>query len=161
MSGTENTVKKRALLALRVGILAGLSAGIWYVGDRLDWVRGDSIPVTVAWISGGPVQKGDYVLFEAQHPIINEGRKSHLTKQVVCVEGQQLAYQADTFSCDGQVLGAVIHKTFDGTPIEVAAFNGVIPAGKVFVMGPHPRSFDSRYLGLLDRAQLTRVEPLL
>ncbi len=161
MSDIKSTAKKRALLGLRLSILAGLSAGIWYVGDRLDWVRGDSIPVTLAWISGGAVNTGDYVLFDAQHPIINEGRKSHLTKQVVCVEGQQLTYQADTFSCDGRVLGSVIHKTFDGTPIAVAEYNGVIPAGKVFVMGPHPRSFDSRYLGLLDRSQLTRVEPLL
>ncbi len=155
------TAKSRGLLALRLGILASMSASIWYVGDHLDWVRGESIPVTFAWISGGPIHTGDYVLFDAQHPIINNGVRSHLTKQVVCVEGQQLTFKADTFACDGQPLGSVIHNTYDGTPIQVAEFNGVIPEGKVFVMGPHPRSFDSRYLGLLDRSSLTRVEPLI
>ena len=161
MNETKVAVKKYSLLALRLAILGGTVAGISYAGDHLDWVRGESIPVTVAWIAGGPVHDGDYVLFEASHPIVNKGKPSKLTKQIVCGPGQQLTYAADTFACDGKVLGNVIHKTYDGTPIQVAEYNGVIPDGKFFVMGTHPRSFDSRYLGLLDAAQLTRVEPIL
>lgn len=159
---TDHTIfKTRSLLAARLGILAAAVAGVWYVGDHIDWVRGDSIPVTFAWISGGPIQRGDYVLFKAQSPVINGGQPTRLTKQVACVEGQSVAFEGDKFSCDGQLLGAVIRKTSDGRPVPVAEFNGVIPEGKVFVLGPHPRSFDSRYLGLLDRNELTRVEPIL
>jgi len=154
-------LRKVSLTVIRVAILAMIVVGIDYVGDRLDWVRGESVPVTLAWIEGGQVSKGDYVVFEAQHPIINEGRPSHLTKQVACVAGESVHFDGEKFSCDGAVLGAVIRSTSDGRPIAVAAVEGVIPAGKIFVMGTHPRSFDSRYLGLLDESKVQRVRPLL
>jgi type IV secretory pathway protease TraF len=152
----------RALLVTRVGILAGLVAGVWYVGDHLDWVRGESIPVTLAWITGGPVQLGDYVYFEAQSEVINNGEKALLTKQVACVEGMTVSFNGTAFACDGKPLGGeVIRKTSDGREVKVSDFQGVIPEGKVFVIGTHPRSFDSRYLGLLDRKDIKRVEPIL
>lgn len=154
-------LRKVSLMVTRLAILAGIIVAIDQVGDRLDWVRGDSVPVTLAWIEGGRVNKGDYVLFETQHPIINEGRRSHLTKQVACVAGELLYFDGETFSCNGQALGGVVRATSDGRAIDVVTFNGTIPDGKVFVMGNHPRSFDSRYLGLLDVAQVTRVRPLL
>lgn len=157
----KETGKKMGLLAARLGILAGMVAGIWYVGDHIDWVRGESIPVTIAWISPGPIHGGDYVLFEAQSPVINNGERAHLTKQVACVEGQTVNFDGEIFTCDGRELGGVIRSTSDGRPVVPTDFKGVIPAGKVFVMGSHPRSFDSRYLGLIEVAQATRVEPLL
>ncbi|EAL3751808.1 S26 family signal peptidase, partial [Campylobacter coli] len=36
-------------------------------------------------------------------------------------------------------------------------FNGVIPKDKFFVMGTHPRSFDSRYWGFVDRKDIKGV----
>jgi type IV secretory pathway protease TraF len=31
-------------------------------------------------------------------------------------------------------------------------YDGPVPSGKVFVMAPHPRSFDSRYWGFVDES---------
>lgn len=149
------------VLAVRVGVLMGLAGAIWLLGDRIEFIRGESIPYSIAWIQGGPVHKGDYVVFETQHPIINQGRPAHLTKQVVCIAGQVVQYRDDHFYCDAADLGGVLHQTYSGTPIAVAHVDGPIPDGKVFVLGQHPRSFDSRYLGLIDISRLTVVRPLL
>lgn len=158
----ETKGTKAALLATRLGVLGGLVAGIWYVGDHIDFVRGESIPITLAWITGGPAKLGDYVYFKAQNPVINDGRPAYLTKQVACVEGMSVSFDGKVFACDGKPMGGeVITKTTDGRPVPVTTFAGVIPDGKVFVIGTHQRSFDSRYLGLVDRKDATRVEPIL
>lgn len=161
MNNKQEKRKQQLLLGARLAILAGLVTGIWYIGDHLNWIRGESIPITLAWISPGPIRSGDYVLFDAQSPVINHGEKVKLTKQVVCVEGQRIDFDGETFFCDSRALGGVTRATSDGQAVPVTEFTGVIPAGKVFVRGSHPRSFDSRHLGLLDTAQLTRVEPIL
>mgnify|MGYP000061180902 CR=1 FL=1 len=147
--------------AIRLGVIAACFAVINYIGDRLDWVRSESVPVKLAWISGGEVHKGDYVLFTAQHPIINGGVPTHLTKQVACVAGDRLHFDGSTWYCNGEVLGGVIRSTSDGKPIDVAQAEGVIPAGMLFLMGTHPRSFDSRYLGLIEEKRVTKVKALL
>lgn len=41
--------------------------------------------------------------------------------------------------------------------VEQFIFNGVIPKDKFFVMGTHPRSFDSRYWGFVDRKDIKGV----
>lgn len=157
----QDTTRKRLVLAARVTVLVGLVAGINYVGNRLDFVHGNSVPITLAWIEGGAVSKGDYVVFEATHALINGGQRAHLTKKVVCVEGETVRFDGERFFCNDELIGAVIRETSTGTKIEVATAAGTIPAGKIFVAGDHPRSFDSRYLGLLDVQATTRVRPLL
>lgn len=151
-----------AVWGARGVILGALIFCVGYVADHINFVHGDSVPVTLTWITGGTAQQGDYVYFQAQNPIINKGAKSYLTKRVECVEGMKIDFDGKRFLCDGKAMGGeVLHQTSDGRPVEVTNFRGVIPEGKVFVMGTHERSFDSRYLGLLDRKQITRVEPIL
>lgn len=45
----------------------------------------------------------------------------------------------------------------DGNKVEQFIFNGVIPKDNFFVMGTHPRSFDSRYWGFVDRKDIKGV----
>ncbi|WP_325099558.1 S26 family signal peptidase [Campylobacter sp. TTU-622] len=55
------------------------------------------------------------------------------------------------YYCDNVFLGIAQKTDKDGNKVEQFIFNGVIPKDKFFVMGTHPRSFDSRYWGFVDK----------
>ncbi|MGH8459348.1 MAG: S26 family signal peptidase [Nevskiales bacterium] len=139
-----------------------LVALVSWTMDHLVVVRGDSIRYRLVWVAGGEVHKGDYVNLRVSHPIISaDGQETLLTKRVDCIAGETLRFDGKQFWCRDILLGGVIAKTWDGKPLTPFAWDGPIPDGKVFVMGEHPRSFDSRYFGLVDLQRLTRVWGLL
>ncbi len=149
---------QRLILAQRLGTLIVLVALVWWTMDHLVVVRGESIRYRLALIVGGEAHKGDYVNLRVAHPIISAtGEEVLLTKLVACVAGETLRFDGTQFWCGDVLLGAVIAKTWDGKPLTPFVWNGPIPEGKAFVMGEHPRSFDSRYFGLVETQRLTPV----
>lgn len=142
-------------------VLAALVIVVWGAMDRIVVSKGDSVPYTLFWSSPGKVAAlGDYVNMTMAHPIIGD-EPALLTKRVACDSGQTIAFTGEIFLCDGKRLGGYITRTWDGKPLQPWSHTMVIPEGKAFVMGEHPRSFDSRYLGLVDKSQLTVVRGLL
>jgi signal peptidase I len=118
--------------------------------------KGESVPFTVFWKIPSRIQRGDYVTFQMSHSIIGPGT-ANLTKQVVCDEGDRLSFHDDAFWCNGERLGGYISRTWDDKPLRPFVFDGPVPAGEMFVMGSHPRSFDSRYFGFVRKDQATRL----
>ena len=160
--GTEPKEVRRARLVARVGVLAIAVLVTNWTMDHLVLVKGKSIPYRVAWIAGGEIHKGDYVNAMVSHPVIAaDGRAELLTKRVACVAGEDLRFDGEQFWCGDEDLGGVIEKTWDGKALTPFQFDGPIPEGKAFVMGEHPRSFDSRYFGLLEVQRMTRVVGIL
>ncbi len=153
--------KARKQLALRLSICVAASAATWVGMDRLQPIFGDSIGYHLAWITGGAVAKGDYAVVAVQSPLIHDGKPAHITKRVMCIEGEVVRFTDEQFFCGDEPLGKVLRQTSDGRAIAVPVIAGPIPSGYVFLAGPHPRSVDSRYLGLLPVSELTRVRPLL
>jgi type IV secretory pathway protease TraF len=148
-------------LGRRLVLLAAVSYAVTIIMGHLVIARGESVPLTLFWrLDSGPIHTGSYVTFEATHPIIGL-HPARLTKLVVCDEGDQLAFHDDAFWCNGTRLGGYISRTWDDQPLEPFRFTGVIPAGQAFVMGVHPRSFDSRYFGWVAKSKLTRLVGLL
>jgi type IV secretory pathway protease TraF len=145
----------------KVLVLAALVVVIWVAMSRIIVAKGESVPYTVFWVSPNAVAKlSDFVTLSVSHPVIGD-EPVMLTKQIVCDEGQRIERTADAFICDGQRLGGFITRTWDDKALEPFEANVVIPPGQAFVMGTHPRSFDSRYFGLVDKATLVVVRPLI
>ncbi|ECP9367809.1 S26 family signal peptidase [Campylobacter coli] len=84
-------------------------------------------------------------------------KDSNFGKYVRCEEGQTLSVKDLKYYCDNVFLGIVQKTDKDGNKVEQFIFNGVIPKDKFFVMGTHPRSFDSRYWGFVDRKDIKGV----
>lgn len=145
----------------RVLVLAGIALAIAFGMDRVILAHGGSVPYTVFWkLPRSAAIKGDFVAVEIAHPIIGP-KPALLTKQLVCDAGDWLELKDDAFYCNGVRLGGYITRTWDDHPLQPFVFDGRIPAGKCFVMGTHPRSFDSRYFGLVDKARLVRLMALV
>lgn len=101
---------------------------------------------------------GEYLLFAKKVDIAKIDR---LLKIVGCAPGQRLSVVNGEYACDGHILGQAMHSDSKGKPLPRFVFNGQVPAGSLFMIGPHPRSYDSRYFGFIHAASvLSKAWPL-
>lgn len=104
------------------------------------------------------LQNGDYIRFLWRGTDPNQQGltpEMPLLKKVACTEGQYLIVRAKEAFCDGHPIGLVRDKNLKGEILKPFLYEGVIPQGKLFVMGDTYGSYDSRYFGLIDRWWIT------
>ena len=120
-----------------------------------------SISPLVLWRAGDPqhlekVRHDDYVDFDQYVPKPFD-KVMTLIKRVGCGPGENLRVDSnDYYYCNGVYL-AQAKREVAGKPIVPFRFNGVVPAGKLFVVGDVAGSFDSRVYGFIDRIRLKGV----
>jgi len=108
------------------------------------------------------IRKGDYVVFTVRSRYIKSGKPSRLLKKVSCVSGEKLETRARQYYCDGEYLGTAKWYSLNGEPVDSFVYSGTVPEGKLFVTGRHVDSFDSRYLGFIERRNVEGIaHPLL
>lgn len=140
--------------------LAAIVAAISTIEPRVVLEKTHSVKYRALLILGGEPHKGDYVNLQIQHPLIERNRRVTITKRIGCVAGEKLSFHDDRFYCNQELLGGVLKKTWRGEPLTAFAWSGPVPQGKVFLIGDHPRSFDSRYFGFVNTTELTKLWPL-
>ena len=140
----------------RLTIVVLCAAATMHAMDQVVIAHGDSVPARLLVKAPGPIRQGDYVRLWITHPILGPTTQE-LTKQVVCVPGERLHFDGTFYRCNGRWLGGVLRETWDHRPLTRFRFEGVIPPGQLFVLGSHPRSFDSRYIGLIDASTVQRL----
>jgi type IV secretory pathway protease TraF len=130
-------------------------------GYRWLWVHGPSVNVTLGLLKPGSPEQlrtGEYVLMTWKGVDPNGVSKlqegTAIVKKVGCLPGQRLKVTMRQADCDGIKVGHIRHETIDGKPISPALYDGVIPPGKVFLLGEHYYSYDSRYFGLVSFERL-------
>lgn len=150
------TAGKWGLLAVlsMAAVAAAVVPGV--TGYRWLWVRGPSVNVTLGLLKPGipdELTAGGYVLmiWKGVDPngisTLREG--TTIIKKVGCLPGQHLKVTMRQADCDGKKIGHIRRQTMDGRPITPAFYDGIIPGGKVFLLGEHYFSYDSRYFGLV------------
>ncbi|HMZ96743.1 MAG TPA: signal peptidase I [Nitrospira sp.] len=83
-------------------------------------------------------------------------------KRIVGVPGDHILVQDNEVYINGQSVGRGIGIDRYGQRIDLATLPETIPEGQYYVALPHPRSFDSRYYGLIRQADiLGTVTPLI
>lgn len=100
------------------------------------------------------IKKGDYVTLDVTYPYGDVPEDITVTKIVGCVPGQYLKVEGLEFYCDGKHLGTAKEETLRGKKTKVFQYDGIIPYGRLFLIGPHEYSFDSKYFGLVEVTKL-------
>jgi conjugal transfer pilin signal peptidase TrbI len=139
-----------------------IAVPLWvYVALHTRFSLTPSLNYRFFWISGSPAaiaeaRTGDYVAFTEYVPApVN--REAILIKRIGCAPGEQLSVDNnDAFFCNGKNLGHARHSTMEGAELKPFRFNGPVPPGKLFLIGDHPASFDSRYFGFVDRSRVKK-----
>ena len=136
--------------------LAFILAGSWLPG-RITVATSGSLDHRVFFLLPAPakVELGDYLVFSHRGlSQVQQGlRADHdqMIKRVGCLPGEQLIMDAaNQFFCNGRLLGQALEADSNGRPLPRFSFNGTVPADKLFMVGTHPRSYDSKYYGFID-----------
>ncbi len=152
-----STHRRRLAIAISVAAIAALALQF----SPLVMPMTQSVKYSLLVKVGGQPHKGDYVNVQVFHQAIAKDQAVRLTKRVGCVAGDVLRTEKGKQYCGNQFLGQALEKDSKGKKLPTFVWNGPIPEGKVYLVGDHPRSFDSRYFGFVNAAALERLHPLL
>lgn len=148
------------------------------IGMRVNTSK--SIPVGLYWISGKPVEKGEYVLFcPPQVGVIEEAKRrgylaagfcpgnyGYMMKRILAAKGDHVTIAADGVRVNGVLLPHSVPLPQDGAGRPLPRFqatNFVIGNTEVLLMSDlSGTSFDGRYTGPIGRSQIkTVIVPVL
>ena len=141
-------------------VLASCLLGAWVPG-QLTVATSASLDHRVFLLRPVPAQieTGDYLVF--RHRDLNQVRqglgtnRERMIKRVGCRPGEWLRVDAELrFTCDGRPLGQALATDSQGRPLPRFTHNGPVAAGQLFLVGTHPRSYDSRYFGFVDAHEI-------
>ena len=105
------------------------------------------------------IETDDYLVFRHRDLAqVRQGlgaNRERMIKRVGCRPGEWLHVDAEhRFSCDGRPLGQALATDSQGRPLPRFIHNGPVPEGQLFLVGTHPRSYDSRYFGFVDAREI-------
>jgi len=126
---------------------------------RVEFSFDNSLPYSL-WITKKPFRDERYVKFI---PPKNEYTEhiSYMIKEISCDEGMLLEKIGDIFYCNKKPIAKISPIDSNGKKLKSFSYNGLIPKDNYFVTGTHPKSYDSRYFGFVDKSNITRgVSPL-
>ncbi len=122
------------------------------------------------------IRKGSYVIFPMRKKYVSNGREVEVISGLAfdrtqrrragsapamkiarCLPGENLKVLDRTYYCNGKYLGRAKEYSLKGEEVDNFVYNGAVPSGKVFVMGEHKDSLDSRYFGFIEAADVTAI----
>ena len=146
--------------SVAIVFLAFILMGAWLPG-RITVATSGSLDHRVFFLLPAPakIELGDYLVFRHQGlSQVQQGlRADHdqMLKKVGCLPGEQLTTDyAHWFTCNGRPLGQALVADSKGRSLPRFSFDGLVPADKLFMVGTHPRSYDSKYFGFIDAHEI-------
>ena len=143
------------LMAFCTLVYAGIS-----IPQRLAFSSTNSVGHRFFFILKGDidhVKKGDYVLFPLYTKIVPDCWPCTVVKIITCVKGDHLTVNHRNFFCNKKYIGTAKARSRKGNPVATFNYDGIVPAGKLFVMGTCSDSYDSRYIGFIDQKDIERI----
>jgi conjugal transfer pilin signal peptidase TrbI len=136
------------LVILCISLLVGMA-----IPGHLTITKTHSVKHHLFWeINRYPPQKGDYVRLSFYEPKVGCAPCS-IVKRIGCLPGDRLVSEGFKYYCNGEFLG----QCQTGINIEPFQFSGTVPRGKVFLIGDRDNSYDSRYFGFRQIADIETV----
>ncbi len=123
------------------------------------------------------IKKGSYVLFPMDKTYVSNGRARDVMNAAVadkrrrhrqtaltpamkiarCLPGEKLKVLDRAYYCNGEYLGRAKEYSLKGEKVDNFIHDGIVPPGKIFVMGEHKDSLDSRYFGFIEAGHVTAI----
>lgn len=168
--------KKRFMIAIAISIVlfgAGLIGSSYMENNGFKFAANvsNSLPGTLYFARHKSVtnlSKKDIVMFKLPVDVPKEygfQKGDTFLKVVTCTPGDVIATTEGkwhyTFSCNDKIVATAYKYDKLKNKLPHPSIDGVIPEGRYFVTTSHPKSFDSRYYGLIDQSALIGKASLL
>ena len=89
---------------------------------------------------------------------MNYTKGKKFIKKIICKSGDNLDFLETKnnyeYFCNNILIAQAFKRDSKNNPLPHFNFKGTIPKDKYFVIGTHPKSFDSRYWGFVDREKI-------
>ena len=158
----QNSLNRRLLIFCVV--LAVCGALSYLVHRKIAVSFSPSLRYTLFYLEnrqGDKIRRDEYVLFTVDYPLVHDVMNAlnikTATKQVACAEGDLLVVSRKDYYCNGVYLGRAKDRSFKGELVDNFKYDGVVPAGRLFVMGHTIDSLDSRYFGFIKVGDVERI----
>ena len=147
-----------ALVATAIPVLALAVASAAGLPKKLVYNASESVPVGFYWIDRQPILRGDYVYVRVpervRNLVIEHGYLPPdipLVKHVVGLNGDRVCRAGTEISVNGAVVSTA--KRQDRLGRQMPDWHGchILTERTVFLLQEHPRSFDGRYFGPVNR----------
>lgn len=151
-------MKRGPVVCAAIPVLALAVASVTSLPKKLIYNASASAPIGFYWLDHQPIRRGDYVLTrvpERVREVVEERgylpADVPLIKRVAGVVGDEICRRGRTISINGNMV-AVAEKA-DGLGRPLPDWQGcrILSESQVFLLQHHPRSFDGRYFGPVDR----------
>ncbi len=108
--------------------------------------------------SPGYLRSGRYVIISIHSRLVEHCFPCTVVKKIGCDEGEMLSSTSDgNYYCGNAYLGHAKSHSRKGLVLERYDYTGRVPEGKFFAVGSCPDSFDSRYIGFLEKKDVEAV----
>jgi signal peptidase I/conjugal transfer pilin signal peptidase TrbI len=107
--------------------------------------------------NGQPVDVMSAVVAEHKHADGKPSVSAPVMKIARCIPGEYLRVADRKYYCNDEYLGTAKEHSLRGEKVDNFVYDDVIPQGKLFVMGQHRDSFDSRYFGFIEVTDVTAI----
>lgn len=142
--------------SIAIVFLAALLVGLW-LPTRIIVSTSASLDHRVFFMTTHTMKRinnGDYLVFRHHdtafvHPGLYRQDQLYI-KKVGCSPGETLKRDdSNHFFCGQTVIGKALKHDSKGRYLPQFIFNGEVPDNNYFMVGSHPRSFDSKYFGFI------------
>lgn len=167
IDGRESRLRPGIIAAAAVALTVAATA--WPPPLLIVWNTTASVPIGLYVVARGTPQRGDLLVIHLPTPVeaLAVARailplRTPVLKPVAAVAGDLVCRRGAVITINGRV--AAIARRRDGHDNDLPVWQGCgrLSASHVFILAPHPDSFDSRYYGpLLLRLARGVARPLL
>jgi len=152
-------MRRLTLIATAVSVLALAFSGAGFLPVKLAYNGSASAPTGFYWVDNRSAVKGDYVLIRPPKSVETIIETRHylppnvpLIKLIAAAEGDVVCRLDGQILINGMTVAVALSRDRASRPLPVWYGCVVLSARQIFLLQPHPDSFDSRYFAPVDRS---------
>ena len=154
-------LSSRAKTLVLAGVLAGIGLAVFRPQDVILYNPSDSIPNGFYVRDRSELVRGSVVTIRSVDAAPDYAAKRNFTdagdrflKRIAAMEGDTVCAKGSAILVNGDRVAERPHVDAAGDPLPYWSGCVTLDAGQVFLLGDHPGSFDGRYWGISERADL-------
>lgn len=159
-----NQLNKKKILAISVGILFSyFTFGYLSKNFTICFNQSESFPEKIFIVKtkfdANAIKIGDLITFRNRFGDRYVANNQLFVKKIVCEEGDKIRKEGNNFLCNNNIVAIALDRDSKNRKIESFDLKGIkkVQRNKFFVTAQHPKSYDSRYYGFIDKDEIKGI----